>query len=147
MSGDTPEQIVLRTEHHEYLADGLRLLSPERAGGAAAARRGGLAGGGSGEEIGLFQSDGALAHRECAHEVPALYGTEKTVMKHPDEADLALFAGHDLGFVIGMASRPPRVALRAVPRDGGRVRLAAVGDGSTGRASRRRSPGTGWLRR
>ena len=31
-SGDTPEQIVLRAEHHEYLADGLRLLSPrERA--------------------------------------------------------------------------------------------------------------------
>src|SRR5216684_3185859 len=30
--GDSPEQIVLRTEHHEYLADGLRLLSPrERA--------------------------------------------------------------------------------------------------------------------
>jgi len=28
ISGDTPEQIVLRTEHHEYLADGLRLLSP-----------------------------------------------------------------------------------------------------------------------
>src|SRR5437016_11421181 len=26
--GDTPEQIVLRAEHHEYLADGLRLLSP-----------------------------------------------------------------------------------------------------------------------
>jgi RNA polymerase sigma-70 factor (ECF subfamily) len=25
---DTPEQIVLRAEHHEYLADGLRLLSP-----------------------------------------------------------------------------------------------------------------------
>jgi RNA polymerase sigma-70 factor (ECF subfamily) len=32
MSGDTPEQVVLRAEHHEYLADGLRLLSPrERA--------------------------------------------------------------------------------------------------------------------
>ena len=32
MSSDTPEQILLRTEHHEYLADGLRLLSPrERA--------------------------------------------------------------------------------------------------------------------
>src|SRR5438552_4865789 len=32
MHGDTPEQIVLRAEHHEYLADGLRLLSPrERA--------------------------------------------------------------------------------------------------------------------
>jgi RNA polymerase sigma-70 factor (ECF subfamily) len=32
MSGDTPEQIVLRAEHREYLADGLRLLSPrERA--------------------------------------------------------------------------------------------------------------------
>jgi RNA polymerase sigma-70 factor, ECF subfamily len=32
MSGDTPEQIVLRAEHNEYLADGLRLLSPrERA--------------------------------------------------------------------------------------------------------------------
>lgn len=30
--GESPEQIVLRTEHHEYLADGLRLLSPrERA--------------------------------------------------------------------------------------------------------------------
>ena len=28
MSGETPEQIVLRAEHHEYLADGLRLLSP-----------------------------------------------------------------------------------------------------------------------
>ena len=28
ISGDTPEQIVLRSEHHEYLADGLRLLSP-----------------------------------------------------------------------------------------------------------------------
>src|SRR5215813_3906157 len=32
MSCDTPEQIILRAEHHEYLADGLRLLSPrERA--------------------------------------------------------------------------------------------------------------------
>jgi RNA polymerase sigma-70 factor (ECF subfamily) len=32
ISGDSPEQLVLRTEHHEYLADGLRLLSPrERA--------------------------------------------------------------------------------------------------------------------
>jgi RNA polymerase sigma-70 factor (ECF subfamily) len=32
MSSDTPEQILLRSEHHEYLADGLRLLSPrERA--------------------------------------------------------------------------------------------------------------------
>jgi len=32
MHGDSPEQIVLRAEHHEYLADGLRLLSPrERA--------------------------------------------------------------------------------------------------------------------
>src|SRR5947209_4898552 len=32
MRGDSPEQIVLRAEHHEYLADGLRLLSPrERA--------------------------------------------------------------------------------------------------------------------
>ena len=32
ISGDSPEQIVLRAEHHEYLADGLRLLSPrERA--------------------------------------------------------------------------------------------------------------------
>src|SRR3989442_13401912 len=31
-SGDSPEQIILRAEHHEYLADGLRLLSPrERA--------------------------------------------------------------------------------------------------------------------
>jgi len=31
-SGETPEQIVLRAEHHEYLEDGLRLLSPrERA--------------------------------------------------------------------------------------------------------------------
>jgi RNA polymerase sigma-70 factor (ECF subfamily) len=31
-SGDSPEQSVLRSEHHEYLADGLRLLSPrERA--------------------------------------------------------------------------------------------------------------------
>src|SRR5437870_10782775 len=30
--GDSPEQLVLRAEHHEYLADGLRLLSPrERA--------------------------------------------------------------------------------------------------------------------
>ncbi len=27
-SGESPEQIVLRSEHHEYLADGLRLLSP-----------------------------------------------------------------------------------------------------------------------
>ena len=27
ISGDTPEQIVLRAEHAEYLADGLRLLS------------------------------------------------------------------------------------------------------------------------
>jgi len=27
-SGDSPEQIVLQAEHHEYLADGLRLLSP-----------------------------------------------------------------------------------------------------------------------
>ena len=27
ISGDTPEQIVLRAEHREYLADGLRLLS------------------------------------------------------------------------------------------------------------------------
>jgi RNA polymerase sigma-70 factor (ECF subfamily) len=32
MSSETPEQILLRGEHHEYLADGLRLLSPrERA--------------------------------------------------------------------------------------------------------------------
>jgi RNA polymerase sigma-70 factor (ECF subfamily) len=32
ISCDTPEQIVLRAEHHEYLADGLRLLTPrERA--------------------------------------------------------------------------------------------------------------------
>src|SRR5437763_11322569 len=32
MGGDSPEQILLRAEHHEYLADGLRLLSPrERA--------------------------------------------------------------------------------------------------------------------
>ncbi len=32
MSGDSPEQSVLRSEHQEYLADGLRLLSPrERA--------------------------------------------------------------------------------------------------------------------
>src|SRR4051794_14068021 len=32
MGGDSPEQILLRSEHHEYLADGLRLLSPrERA--------------------------------------------------------------------------------------------------------------------
>jgi RNA polymerase sigma-70 factor, ECF subfamily len=32
MSSETPEQILLRSEHHEYLADGLRLLSPrERA--------------------------------------------------------------------------------------------------------------------
>lgn len=32
MSSETPEQIVLRGEHREYLADGLRLLSPrERA--------------------------------------------------------------------------------------------------------------------
>ena len=32
MHGDSPEQLVLRAEHHEYLADGLRLLSPrERA--------------------------------------------------------------------------------------------------------------------
>jgi len=31
-SGDSPEQIMLRVEHHAYLADGLRLLSPrERA--------------------------------------------------------------------------------------------------------------------
>jgi len=28
MHGDTPEQIVLRAEHQEYLADGLRLLTP-----------------------------------------------------------------------------------------------------------------------
>ena len=28
MSGESPEQIMLRSEHHEYLADGLRLLSP-----------------------------------------------------------------------------------------------------------------------
>jgi RNA polymerase sigma-70 factor (ECF subfamily) len=27
-SGDSPEQIVLQAEHQEYLADGLRLLSP-----------------------------------------------------------------------------------------------------------------------
>src|ERR1700746_737064 len=32
LSSDSPEQILLRAEHHEYLADGLRLLSPrERA--------------------------------------------------------------------------------------------------------------------
>jgi len=32
ISGETPEQMVLRAEHKEYLADGLRLLSPrERA--------------------------------------------------------------------------------------------------------------------
>jgi RNA polymerase sigma-70 factor (ECF subfamily) len=28
MHGDTPEEMVLRAEHKEYLADGLRLLSP-----------------------------------------------------------------------------------------------------------------------
>src|SRR6202035_5195698 len=68
--------------------------------GPLIAGRGGIAGGGSGQKTGLFQSDGALAHCGRAHQVSTLHGTEKTVMKHPNEGTLALFAGHDLNFLI-----------------------------------------------
>src|SRR5439155_16573862 len=71
----------------------------EREGGAAVERRRGLAGGRGGESVGLFQGDGAVAYRQCTHQASPLYGTEKTVMRHPVETDLALFAGRDLGFI------------------------------------------------
>src|SRR5437867_1151004 len=52
---------------------------PKGTGRASAARRGRPASRGSCEKARLFQSDGALAHRERAYEVPPLYGTEKAV--------------------------------------------------------------------
>ncbi len=99
MSGDSPEQSVLRSEHKEYLADGLRLLSPRERAALLLRDVEGLPAEEVAKRLDCSKATVRSAHRECAYEIPPLHGTEKTVMKHPLEADLALHAGHDLGFV------------------------------------------------
>ena len=69
-----------------------------RADGADPARRRRPAGRRSGAAHELLEGDGAVAHRQRAHQVPALRRGEKTV-KHPGEDMLALFAGGDLGLL------------------------------------------------
>ena len=81
---------------------GLERAHRARKNRAAAARRGRIAGRGGGRADELLQGHGALAYRQRAHQVPALYGTEpadlgkEAVMKHPNEIQLALLAGGDL---------------------------------------------------
>ena len=76
---ESPEQMLLRSEHRDYLEDGLRLLSPRERAALHAARRGRAAGGRSGAADELLQGHRAFAHRQCAHQVSPVHGKKEAV--------------------------------------------------------------------
>ncbi len=94
-ASESPEHQVLRSERESYMEDGLRLLTERERTALIMRDVEDMPADEVAQAHELFESNGALAHRECTHQVPALPGTEEA-MTHPVPQQLALFAGGDL---------------------------------------------------
>ena len=76
---ESPEQAAAAVRAAELSGRWFAPSEPAGAGGADAARRGRPAGGRSGPAAELLQGHGAFAHRQRAHQVPAVHGKKEAV--------------------------------------------------------------------
>ena len=77
---ESPEQALLRSEHREYLEDGLRLLSPRERAALLLRDVEGLPAEEVARTAGLLESNRALSHRQCAYQVSPVYREKKAVI-------------------------------------------------------------------
>ena len=73
--------MLLRSEHRDYLEDGLRLLTPRERAALLLRDVEGLPAEEVAQAAGLLEGDGAFPHRQCADQVSPVHGEKEAVKR------------------------------------------------------------------